>query len=103
MSLDFATLSQLRRTHPGWRLLVADHAPLVVSFLQQTFIEPNVRVMAQPELESRLEDLLFQLREREGDKLFPRSAENIWMTGRSTTRAGCASSTRRRPMRPTLT
>ena len=74
MSLDFATLSQLRRTHPGWRLLVADHAPLVVSFLQQAFIEPNVRVMAQPELESRLEDLLFQLREREGDKLFPRSA-----------------------------
>ena len=55
MSLDSSTLVQLRRSHPGWRLLLADHAPLVASFLQRAFIEPNVRVMAQPELESRLD------------------------------------------------
>lgn len=57
-------------------MLLADHAPLITSFLQRTFIEPNVRAMAQPELESRLEDLLFQLRETEGEDAFPRSARN---------------------------
>ncbi len=76
MSPDFATLVQLRRSHPGWRLLQADHAPLIASFLQQTFIAPNVRVMAQPELESRLEDVLFNLRETEGEDAFPRSARD---------------------------
>lgn len=76
MSLDFATLVQLRRSHPGWRLLLADHAPLIASFLQRAFIEPNVRVMAQPELESHLEDVLFQLRETEGEDAFPRSGRD---------------------------
>ncbi len=76
MSLDYSTLAQLRKTHPGWRLLLADHAPLIVSFLQRAFIEPNVRVMSQPELESRLEDVLYQLRETEGEVAFPRSARD---------------------------
>ncbi len=76
MSLSFATLVQLRKSHPGWRLLLADHAALIASFLQHTFIESNVRVMSQPELELRLEDLLFQLRETEGEGTFPRSARD---------------------------
>lgn len=76
MSLDFSTLVQLRKSHPGWRLLLADHAPLVASFLERTFIEQNVRVMAQPELESRLEDVLFHLRETEGEDAFPRPARD---------------------------
>jgi len=76
LSLDFPLLVQLRKSHPGWRLLLADHAPLIASFLQQAFIEPNVRAMAQPELESRLEDTLFQLRETEGPEAFPRSARD---------------------------
>jgi flagellar motility protein MotE (MotC chaperone) len=76
VSLDYSTLAQLRRSHPGWRLLLADHAPLIVSFLQRTFIESNVRVMAQPELESHLDDVLYQLRETEGESAFPRSARD---------------------------
>ena len=28
MKLDDPTLDALRRQHPAWRLLVADHAPL---------------------------------------------------------------------------
>ncbi len=76
MSLDFSTLVQLRRSHPGWRLLLADHAPLIASFLQRAFIEPNIRVMSQPELESRLEDVLFDLREAQGQDTFPRSARD---------------------------
>ena len=74
MSLDYTTLETLRRNHPAWRLLLADHAPLVASFLHRVFVLPNVRMMAQPELVSKLEDELFHLRESLGDGAFPKSA-----------------------------
>lgn len=41
MSLDYATLTNLRKNHPAWRLLLADHAPLIATFLQQVFVSPN--------------------------------------------------------------
>lgn len=72
--LDFHSLRALRRNHPAWRLLVADHAPLLVSFLHRTFIVPNVRTLSRDELVSKLEDQLFALREQEGPDAFPRSA-----------------------------
>ena len=74
MNLDYTTLEALRRQHPAWRLLAAEHAPLVASFLHRAFITPNVRVMAQADLVEALEDSLFGLRERLGDKAFPKSA-----------------------------
>lgn len=72
--MDYRTLETLRRTHPAWRLLVADHAALVASFLHQSFILPNTRVWPRQELASRLEDHLFHLREQFGEDAFPRSA-----------------------------
>jgi hypothetical protein len=33
LKLDYHTLDTLRRDHPAWRLLRADHAPLVISVL----------------------------------------------------------------------
>jgi Protein of unknown function (DUF3375) len=74
MSLNYATLESLRRNHPAWRLLLADHAPLVASFLHRVFVLPNVRAMAQPELVSKLEDELFHLRESLGENAFPKPA-----------------------------
>ncbi len=74
MSLDFNTLTQLRENHPAWRLLTAEHAPLIVSFLQRVFIEPNLRLMAQDELAAKLDDELYNLREVSGLKVFPRPA-----------------------------
>lgn len=74
MSLDFFTLDLLRQSHPAWRLLRSDHAPLVASFLHRVFITPNVRVMAQADLAEALEDELFALRERLGAQTFPKSA-----------------------------
>jgi len=74
MSLNYITLDTLRRSHPAWRLLLADHAPLVASFLQKVFVLPNVRGMAQAELVSKLEDELFHLRESLGDTAFPKPA-----------------------------
>jgi flagellar motility protein MotE (MotC chaperone) len=74
VSLDYATLDILRQSHPAWRLLRSDHAPLVASFLHRVFIEPNVRVIAQSDLAEALEDELFAQRQRQGADVFPKAA-----------------------------
>ncbi len=74
MAFDYDTLEWLRQTHPAWRLLRAQHAPLVAGFLQRVFVEPNVRNLSQSDLAEALEDELFVLRERLGDDAFPGSA-----------------------------
>lgn len=76
MTLDFTTLDALRRHHPAWRLLLADSAPLVASFIARVFVLPNVRVMAQADLVEALEDELYTLRERLGEGVFPRRAHD---------------------------
>ncbi len=53
---------------------MADHAPLIGSFLQRVFVLPNVRVMAQSALVEALEDTLFGLREQLGEQVFPKAA-----------------------------
>ena len=81
MSLEYAGLDLLRRTHPAWRLLRSDHAPLLAGFLHRVFIEPNVRVMGQADLAEALEDELFSLREQYGQEIFPKRASeylNDW-------------------------
>ena len=72
--MDYHTLEALRRNHPAWRLLAADHAPLILSFLHKTYLEPNIRVLAQSELSTRLDDFLYHLREQLGDKAYPKCA-----------------------------
>lgn len=57
-------------------MLAAEHAPLIGSFLHRAFIAPNVRVMAQSDLAEALEDTLFDLRERLGAQVFPKSAQD---------------------------
>jgi len=72
--MDHDHLLNLRRTHPAWRLLAADHAPLVIGFLHHCFVQPNVRALAEQAITARLEDYLFHLRERLGEDAFPRAA-----------------------------
>ncbi len=74
MTLTYETLNLMRQSHPAWRLLCAEHAPLVASFLHRVFVEPNVRVISQADLVEALEDQLFALRERLGDGEFPKPA-----------------------------
>jgi len=76
MTFDYTTLDLLRSNHPAWRLLRAQHAPLVASFLQRVFIVPNERVMAQADLVEALEDELFALRQQLGSDAFSGSAQN---------------------------
>ncbi|MDF1579196.1 MAG: DUF3375 domain-containing protein [Desulfuromonadales bacterium] len=81
MALDYATLDLLRQNHPAWRLLRAQHAPLVAGFLHRVFIVPNVRDLSQADLVEALEDELFVLREQLGGGAFPGSAQtylNDW-------------------------
>ncbi len=72
--MDFWQLNELRKNHPAWRLLAADHAPMILAFLQQVFITRNRRSMGQSELASTLEDFLLRLRAGAGEELFPKSA-----------------------------
>lgn len=74
MKFDFHTLEGLRQSHPAWRLLRSDHAPLVASFLYRAFIEPNNRVIPESELAEALEDELFAVRERLDAGAFPKRA-----------------------------
>jgi hypothetical protein len=52
----------------------AAHAPLIVSFLHKSFIQPNIWTLPQQELVSRLEDHFFHLREQLGADAFPKAA-----------------------------
>jgi len=74
MALDLDALETMRRQHPAWRLLLADSAPLVASFLQRVFVLPNLRVMSQADLAEALEDTLYALREQSGAAAWPKTA-----------------------------
>lgn len=74
MTFDYATLHALRSHHPAWRLLLADHAPLIAAFLRRVFVAPNVRAMAAADLAEALEDELYALRQHLGENAFPKSA-----------------------------
>jgi hypothetical protein len=72
--MDIDSLEAMKRQHPAWRLLLADSAPLVASFLYRVFVLPNLRVVAQADLTEALEDALYALRERRGAGAYPKSA-----------------------------
>lgn len=76
MPIDYRTLEALRQNHPAWRLLCAQHAPLVAAFLHRVFIKPNVRILPQAKLVEALEDELFAIREQPGAGTFPGSAQS---------------------------
>ena len=80
--MDFNRISGLR-SHPAWRLLQADSAALVISFLYRTFIVTNQRSIPAEELATRLDDYLHHLREH-GEKRYPRKGRdylNDWSSG----------------------
>lgn len=72
--MDYQQLAAQRRAHPAWRLLAADHAPMIASFLYRSFIAPNVRTFARDELITQLDDHLFHLHEMTGENLYPKPA-----------------------------
>jgi hypothetical protein len=65
--LSFDEVAWLRDNSSAWRLLRADNASLVLSFLHRVFVAENVRSIPVAELASRLDDEL--------DLLDPEEAE----------------------------
>jgi flagellar motility protein MotE (MotC chaperone) len=72
--MEYDEIDWLRRQDRAWRLLRADHAPLVLRFLGQVFVDDNVRSISGDQLAERLDDTLFALNEQYGEATFPRSA-----------------------------
>ena len=72
--MDYDYIDRLKKSHPALKLLAADNAPLVISFLFTVFTRPNVRALPISDLQSRLGDYIFKLREMHGEELYPRSA-----------------------------
>ncbi|WP_215754608.1 DUF3375 domain-containing protein [Acetobacter sp. P5B1] len=74
MKLDFTTLNSMRQHNPAWRLLCSDYAPLILSFLHQAFVRPNVRSLEAESMAEALEDTLYTLRQQLDENAFPRTA-----------------------------
>lgn len=73
--MNYEEIASLRAISPAWRLLRADNAPLVLSFLSQVFVDDNVREISASQLIARLDDELFALNERLGEDAYPKSAK----------------------------
>jgi uncharacterized protein DUF3375 len=71
--MGFDDIARLRAGSKSWRLLRADNAPLVLSFLHRVFVADNVRAIPAAELAGRLDDQLYALNEQEPGR-FPKSA-----------------------------
>lgn len=79
--MQFEDIVFLREHDTAWRLLRADNAPLVLSFLHRVFVEGNARSISATELTSRLDDELYALNQRLGEGTFPKPAReylNDW-------------------------
>jgi hypothetical protein len=75
LAVEYDELEMLRRNSPAWRLLRADNAALILSFLGRVFVDENVREISTSDLSSRLDDELHALNERLGAGTYPKPAK----------------------------
>lgn len=73
--MDFHYIEKLKKTHPSLKLVLADSAPLVISFFEREFIEKNIRSIAESLLVEKLRDHLLYIHRIIGDEIFTRTAE----------------------------
>jgi hypothetical protein len=71
--MNYEYLDRLRQSHPAWKLLTADSAPLVINFLEKAFIDGNIRSISESRLEEHLEDYLIYIRSIYGDESYSRT------------------------------
>jgi hypothetical protein len=70
--MDYDELLLLRERDPGWKLLRADTAPMAIAFLHRVFIEGNLRSVPEERLAELLDDELYALNERLGERKYPK-------------------------------
>lgn len=70
---DYAYLDHLKSTNPSVRLLSADSAPLILSFIHQIFIQGDRDSITQGEITSKLSDYLFTINSTYGENTYAQS------------------------------
>ncbi|GAB3994050.1 hypothetical protein GCM10029992_07380 [Glycomyces albus] len=70
--MDYDELTLLRDRDPGWKLLRSDNAPMTIAFLHRVFIEQNLRSVSEDRLIELLDDELYALNERLGERKYPK-------------------------------
>ena len=70
--MEFEAVEALRERHPAWRLLRAQNAPLILSFLGRHFVESNHGATSAPRLVEALDDHLHALDHGAEQSRFPR-------------------------------
>ncbi len=73
--MDYEEIEGLRQDSAAWRLLRADHAALILSFLGKVFVDENVRSVPFIFLAERLDETLYALNDQLGEGTFPRAAK----------------------------
>ncbi|MGB6040475.1 MAG: DUF3375 family protein, partial [Gordonia sp. (in: high G+C Gram-positive bacteria)] len=71
--MQFDEIVAVRKSNAAWRLLRADNAPLLLSFLGRVFVDDNVREISESALISLLDDELYSLNKRLGEGTYPRT------------------------------
>ncbi|EGD57105.1 DUF3375 domain-containing protein [Gordonia neofelifaecis] len=71
--MQFDEIVAVRKSNAAWRLLRADNAPLLLSFLGRVFVDDNVREISESALVNLLDDELYSLNKRLGEGTYPRS------------------------------
>lgn len=86
--MEYEEIDALRRQSAAWRLLRADNAALVLSFLGRVFVSENVRSISATDLAGRLDDELYALNTRLGEGTFPKAAK-AYLDDWADPRMGC--------------
>ena len=68
MEFDYQSVKSLRLENSAWKLLCADQAPLIISFLNVAFIKRGITYASETDLVERLRDLIFTIEDQYGDK-----------------------------------
>jgi flagellar motility protein MotE (MotC chaperone) len=73
--MDFETIEVLQERHPAWRLLRAQHAPLVLSFLGRHFVDGAAGATPASELIEALDEHLDAVDAGAQESRFPRTPQ----------------------------
>ena len=76
--MSYYNLSALRQNNVSWRLLTANNAPFVISFLYREFMEEYKREIPEDELISHLESYMENLEEFDDTKKTPYDYITSW-------------------------